>query len=216
MRMLRVCFASMALLAVTLPVGAVSLTLVGGTSHSPLSGFDLNSSVPSVADGQSITYCKKGPGPCGLTMSGPAKVTFTYLGKEAGHTNWFVMPKMPGNPVFSTASSVIGQTRSFIFSAFPGGSFLPFLFKDIVTGTKAQNGHPKNASFQNAIGYRILSATSAYLLFNDAGSDRDFDDMAVKVSISAVPLPAALPLFATLLAGLGGLAWRRKTGAVAA
>jgi hypothetical protein len=207
MRIVRVCLAATAILAaVVSSAGAVSLSLVGGTSHSPLVGFDLSGSVPGVSNGQSITFCKKGTGACGLTMSGPAKVTFTYLGKEAGHTNWFVVPKVPGNPIFSTASSAIGLTKSFIFKTFPGGTFLPFLFKDINTGTKARNGDPKNAGFQDAIGYRILNATSAYLLFNDAGGDRDFDDMAVKVSISAVPLPAALPLFAAVMAGLGGLA----------
>jgi hypothetical protein len=35
----------------------------------------------------------------------------------------------------------------------------------------------------------------------------------VDVSPSAVPLPAALPLFATGLAGLGLLGWRRKKAA---
>ena len=35
------------------------------------------------------------------------------------------------------------------------------------------------------------------------------------VSLEQVPLPAALPLFATILAGSGLIAWRRKRKAIA-
>jgi len=51
-----------------------------------------------------------------------------------------------------------------------------------------------------------------------SGRDRDFDDMVVKIvdpPVSAVPLPAALPLFATGLGALGLIGWRRKRKASA-
>ena len=51
----------------------------------------------------------------------------------------------------------------------------------------------------------------AYLGLSDRpypGTDFDFQDLTL--SITPIPLPAALPLFASGLAGLGLLAWRRK------
>ena len=46
------------------------------------------------------------------------------------------------------------------------------------------------------------------------GLTADFDNLSV--TITQTPLPAALPLFATGLAGLGLLGWRRKRKAIAA
>ena len=40
--------------------------------------------------------------------------------------------------------------------------------------------------------------------------------LVVSPTVSEVPLPAALPLFASGLAGLGLLGWRRKKKAIAA
>ena len=51
----------------------------------------------------------------------------------------------------------------------------------------------------------------AYLGLSDRaypGSDFDFQDLTL--SITATPLPAALPLFASGLGALGLLGWRRK------
>ena len=43
-----------------------------------------------------------------------------------------------------------------------------------------------------------------------------FNNITTSSSVSAVPLPAALPLFASGLVGLGLLGWRRKRKAIAA
>jgi len=50
---------------------------------------------------------------------------------------------------------------------------------------------------------------SALLLFNDKGGDKDFDDMVIRVAVSAVPEPET---FVMLLAGLGqmGFVARRR------
>ena len=39
-------------------------------------------------------------------------------------------------------------------------------------------------------------------LFNDGGTDGDFDDFAVKISVSPVPLPPAVWLFISAILGL--------------
>lgn len=53
----------------------------------------------------------------------------------------------------------------------------------------------------------------ALLLFDDffTDGDKDFDDLGVVVVASPVPLPAALPLFAAAMVGLGLIGWRSKS-----
>jgi hypothetical protein len=57
--------------------------------------------------------------------------------------------------------------------------------------------------------------TLAFTFQNDAGYYL-LDDVSVTPSLTATPLPAALPMFATGLAGLGLLGWRKRRKAVAA
>lgn len=64
------------------------------------------------------------------------------------------------------------------------------------------------------IGGALLSFTSNWdrdSLFVSVGSHRPLDSAAsLTLEVSPVPLPAALPLFASILAGSGLIAWRRK------
>ena len=59
------------------------------------------------------------------------------------------------------------------------------------------------------------TATSAMVVFSISNQINDIglDNVSVSGAAPAVPLPAALPLFATGLAGLGLLGWRRKKAA---
>jgi hypothetical protein len=68
----------------------------------------------------------------------------------------------------------------------------------------------------------LATATSLTLQFKDLAvefpqaNDLGLDNVSlVGAGTSAVPLPAALPLFATGLVGLGLLGWRRKRKAAA-
>jgi hypothetical protein len=87
-------------------------------------------------------------------------------------------------------------------------------------------------SFQfNVTGYRLelnvampLSLTSPNSIFTNFGNSFEeniFEDAFRRVTsgslapVAPVPLPAALPLFATGLGALGLLAWRRKRKAAA-
>ena len=55
-----------------------------------------------------------------------------------------------------------------------------------------------------------ISDSSMYLMLGDGYGDVDFDDMVVRVDVSAVPLPATVWLFGTALLGFIGIS-RRTT-----
>jgi hypothetical protein len=65
------------------------------------------------------------------------------------------------------------------------------------------------ATLNGFTGSKITAGT-----FSVGGSDT-FDSVSGTISPAATPLPAALPLFATGIGGLGLLGWRRKRKAQA-
>lgn len=180
---------------------AATLTLSGTTTSAPLANYDL---LPDY-DGTRIEFITGDVKSAsnGLSVNGPALITYTYLGSEAGNVNYSA--SVGGVALFdestpvNTASTAIPQAS---------GGLLDFSF-----GTSAPAGSvgqifnagkavPNSSSY--AIGYFELSATSYVLFFDDiASGDRDFDDFVMRVDVAAVPLPAALPL---LLGGVGVLA----------
>jgi hypothetical protein len=180
---------------------AVSLTYAGSTTHT-LAGFDL-SATTGLSNG-TLIFKERNAGD-GLYLSGPATLKITYLGKEAGDTNAF---RMPGTTeIFRTSTAAVGNYAT-VTSA---GGLLNFNFLDLsVFCAAAISNGAGNSIHQNAIGVFMESLTSAIVLFNDFGGDRDYDDMAIRIQVSPVPVPAALPLFATALAGVGVVARRRK------
>jgi hypothetical protein len=184
----------------------VTLTDVGTTAVVAANdlGLGLNGTVIDYIDGAAKSAAN------GLRINGPAKLTFTYLGSEAGNTNFSATM---GGTQFTEATA-IGTTS--MFTQLAGGLI------DLSFGTSAPAGAiglisnagaavPVSANY--AIGYVMNTATSYFLLFDDiASGDRDFDDFAVRVDVAAVPLPAAgLMLFGAL----GGLAALRRRRAAA-
>ncbi|ABG30315.1 VPLPA-CTERM sorting domain-containing protein [Roseobacter denitrificans] len=146
----------------------------------------------------------------GLSITGgPAKVTFTYLGFEAGNTNFSANV---GGTLFTnkgTGASTVNATATVNqlidgLVAFSFGTTIP----TASAGEIFNNAGANPASANYAIGYKAISATSYYVLFDDiASGDRDFDDMAMRIDIAPVPLPAAGFM---LLAGIGGLAAMKR------
>ena len=97
-----------------------------------------------------------------------------------------------------------GDTDSWsleIFDAVVGGNSLGILFSGDFTGNPYVG-----------LAFNIAGILRAEANWTGTVAGIGFDDL----SFNAVPLPAALPLFGTALAGMGLLGWRRKRKAAAA
>ena len=173
-----------------------SVTFTSATSSAPLASHDV------------ITGATGGT--FGL-LSVDTDTTFrvTFLGKEAGDVNFYVAN---GVNVVNSANNVVSVGDSFQFDVSAGA--INFGFNDTTTGVTASNigdSINKIAYIANDGSY-IDAATGnpyAFLIgFNDSGSlDGDYDDYVI--GVSAVPVPAALPLLASAL-GAFGIARRRN------
>jgi len=176
---------------------------VSGSSPLTFAGYN---GQPSTATG---TYSN---GFLGTVVANSAgTISFTYLGNESGYSNAFSFSGITfteANSVGTTASaSVNAGTLDFSFSDSQGASIsngsasTPVLGFAILNGNLTPISGPNYGPFDYVLG------------FNDSSSgDADYDDFVVGVNftpISAVPLPASLPLMAVAL-GFFTLARRRS------
>ena len=125
-----------------------------------------------------------------LLLTQASDVTFKLVGVEAGFNNAFVMG---AERLDNRTGAVSNLGDSFSFNNLSTG-VLNFGFLVNGAGSLRSNGH-------SATGI-VLSQDyqSALVFFNDRFGDRDFDDMIVEVTITAVPEPE---FGAMLVAGLG-------------
>jgi len=168
-----------------------------------------------VGQGSPITYFDSSTGGLGLKVSPTTNQTlrFTYLGKEAGYTNTSYIIGFNGDTLFNTGTSAYGDTKTVVFNGTITAGLVPFEFH-ASTGDSARNGGPISAGLRIAFSDIFANAYSAlgtvYAFFDDggAGPDHDYDDLVMRISV--VPVPPALLLFGSGLAGLGLLARRRR------
>ncbi len=183
---------------------AATLSFVGTGQSQTISNNDLGLGL----NGTSLDYITGDlqSASNGLSVSGPAEITFTYLGFEAGNQNYSASM---GGGLFEKNVSTVGDSITLLQAA---GGLIDFLFGtsspqnsvgEIANHTTA---NPQSANY--AIGYQMIDADSYYVFFDDiASGDRDFDDLAMRVDVAPVPLPAAGWM---MIAGLGGIAAMRR------
>ncbi len=138
----------------------------------------------------------------GLSISGPANLTFTYSGSSAGYNNAFLFN---ATQMFTTGGSAVGSTAT---GAASGAGLLSFSFLSNLIDPLANGSGSPDGFFM--IAFQIVSATEANIFLNDNFPDFNFADMTINAKISAVPLPAALPLLAAAVLGAGAVSRRKK------
>ena len=131
----------------------------------------------------------------------------TFLGKEASRTNFFVSN---GTSVAGSANNVATVGQTFFFDVAAG--VIDFGFRGpVVTALNTDIKNQRIAYITNDGSYIDANTNNPYSFligFNDGDEiDGDYDDYVV--GVSAVPVPAALPLMASAL-GAFGIARRRN------
>lgn len=189
---------------------AALLSVTGGDNTQTIDGtFSLGAETGLALGAPLIAFNTANAASGGLSLTGPGKLTFEFLGSEATFTNTF---QVGGGELFSNASTAPGSTSSI---ALPAGLVDFLLTTSGAGGGSAKNGGPITSPL--AFAFAAISDSSVILLFDDGGfGDKDLDDFAVKISVSQVPLPAAVWLMLSALLGLVSFSRIRRSGATTA
>lgn len=183
-------------------------TVTGDFSVSPLTGLTTD------LDGATAQFGT-------LATSGPATITYTYLGAEAGLSNFFATDTgyfANQGPEGGSASTVGATLTQKVFDT--GSTNLDFSFGTLVpTGdsvvlSNSDGNTSPDASYAIVAGDGIQTTQGSFqyiLHFDDPGmnvnGDSDFDDLLVGVNISPIPEPET---YALLLAGLGMMGYMAR------
>lgn len=136
---------------------------------------------------------------------------FTFLGKEAGNTNALLLD---GVVAANSATNIATVTDSFLLNVSAGVVKFGFTGNGGVSALNTTNPEFNMAFLENVDLIKDAAGNPfAFLVgFNDGGSDdADFDDYVVGINeVSAVPVPAALPLMASALGAFGIVRRRNK------
>jgi PEP-CTERM motif-containing protein len=205
----RIGLAATAAIALMGPVHASTVTAVGGTT-----GFvAIDPAAQNEVIGSVFGYFG-----AQLFANGPLKIEYAYLGKEAGDTNTFLVL---GNLRFSTAISEYEDKTSETVSL---AGLLNFAFGANQATASVSNGSNPSAptgvpnffiSFYDKFDkLGALSGSAGIIAFDDGGgrqADGDYDDLVVRFNVSAVPEPTTWAMMLLGFAGIGLLAYRRKS-----
>jgi hypothetical protein len=176
---------------------------IGGTNG----GYDPSPAIPGVTAGATVKNFNGLSFSGGLEVDGPAKITFTYMGKEASYNNTAVSLVLGGSTLTDLA---VGATIS--FNQLIAG-LVQFKFES-GGGGSISNASSTSTSTTLDMAFKKISDTSFYAFFGDGGggNDDDLDDMIIRIDATPVPVPVPAAGF-LLIGALGGLAAlrRRKT-----
>ncbi len=190
---------------------AASLSVTGGDPTVVPSNFSLagpgydalSGGVVGVGDAVSVlTPATKTPAN-GLSLIGNGFLTFTYLGSEAGFSN---VLSFGGADVFGNKVNAAGDVSA-TFAANAG--FLPFSFESRGVDTAANDGG-LSAGLRIAYSEVFNGGRSVLVFFDDKTTDVDYDDFAVRIDVSEIPIPAGGWLLLTALGGVMLLARRAR------
>ena len=137
----------------------------------------------------------------------------TFLGKEAANVNFYMAN---GSQVAGSGTNTVAVGQSFYFDIAAGVIDFGFTGTGGLTASNTNVNNQRIAYITNDGSYIDANTGNpfAFLIgFNDGGSpDGDYDDYVV--GVSAVPVPAALPLMASALGAFGIARRRNKAKAV--
>ncbi|MDX1590200.1 MAG: PEP-CTERM sorting domain-containing protein [Oleiphilaceae bacterium] len=142
--------------------------------------------------------------------SGPFRLTFTYLFKEAGFTNsfWYA-----GSELFNTASSSYGDSVSTLFSGAAGPLDFFFRSQGHVSTIDIHNEDNDASEVPNFQTFWEAGSNSLIVALDDfgAGPDDNHDDMIIRITASKVPEPGTMALLGLGLAAMGVSLRRRQS-----
>lgn len=200
--------AALSLGALATGASAATLSIAGGASVAVPGHFDPRPAVDLPSDRLTRFQATRNFGAIGggLMVDGPARVTYTLLGREASAVN---MLKSDGQVLLSLASPGASiHTRQ-------EGGFLDFVFRTSLLGPNlfpgiANGGASDNKDLALVFSSIFNDGRSVIAAFDDGRRDFDHDDLVVRVDVAPVPVPAAGVLLAGALGVMGALRRRRR------
>jgi hypothetical protein len=201
-------------------VGAVMLALAAPAGAATVTGTSIVNSVGSGGDFAVTDLANGAQGINGADFDS-GKRYYDYI---------FSFTTTGGVGVTASATATAGtnvlESHWTLFSSSPAGTSLnvghnpdPLITLTDVTGLLSETSHGPANSFLNTLTAANLAAGTYFLrAFGVIAGNSDINShlVALTGNVTATPIPAALPLFASALGLFGFLGWRRKSAGPAA